>query len=38
MKAALNKQKYQLVTFCEYADYWGIPIEELDTVLNNGKK
>ncbi len=33
MKAALKKEKHHLVTLREYADYWGIPLEELEAIL-----
>ena len=36
MKAALNKEKHQLVTLREYADYWGIPLDELYHTLEGG--
>ena len=39
MKAALKKERHQLVTIREYADYWGIPLEELHLLMDRkGRK
>lgn len=34
MKAALNKKRHHLVTLREYANYWGIPLEEIRRALS----